>query len=195
MRYHTAAIIAGFSYVEAYATSLNQPSETFKKGKGILLNITNMEISKRNDIEQQKIYRSYEILYRLQDDERRVYEFTLNPRGGFLSRSPKGDVRRRHPGYYELNRYGNYQESNVSFQIDFVTGSLSGSYYNWHSERGEISYGRVPTKLAVLGRTEEVRLTARGKHYKGSSGYKRASDAQRETTWSFSAPITSASFY
>ncbi|GEM_PF-3713529 len=177
MRFHTAPLIAFTAYLEKKRHLLGPDHPMFSPGKQFSCYVKSVTINKTNRLENLTKYRSYSRLTFTYTHT--GYEFKLDP-GGFLSMSPHGIVKFLSGHRYEIVRYGSWaKEAYVTFSVEAPSFNIrSGTYNNWHLERGSFS-GSIDNSKAWI--------KVDGPHYKRdvSSPYYHLPERDRMTTWNF----------
>ncbi len=175
MRFHTAPLIAFTAYLEKKRLTAGTDNSKFHPGQQFSCYVKSVKVHKTNNYENVTKYRSYSRLTFTYTHS--GYDFKLDP-GGFLSLSPRGEVRFRGGNRYEIVRYGDWKESFVIFNFDMPAARIRGAYNNWHLETSSFG-GKVDGN--------KVEISAHGPHYKrdSSSPYYRLTERDRMTVWVF----------
>lgn len=185
MRYHTMPLIGFAVFLECKRFHLQDKPEFFQLGTTYSCFVPDMRATKVNALEYYKtVYRKY--FLRFNNQEIGKYTFVLEPSGSIFKDTVKGEITRdsHHVGggSYHLDRYNrDLKESYVKFFVDYLQGSFSGSYYNWHLEQGEFS-GRVQDQV--------VGMTIRGRHYR-SEKFRHSAESARDTVWTAAVSFSS----
>lgn len=187
MRYHTSALIAFAVFLEGKRYGFNSGSialGNYENSKQFICS-PSVDISINDNIDgyRQRSRRYNNLVFTANSDNHllKSYDFRLSP-GSILSANPQGNITVSGSGRMSINRYGNYNESNIALALSMPSGAFSGTYSNWHDESSEFS--------GYFNGTSTVVINANG--YALRKGKARELDKnQRRTHWTFTVALGS----